>query len=239
MSPTREENRLLARGRILDAARALFADRGVEQVTVAEVAQRAGVARATVFNHFTSKHALIDAITADVLVYYVGMLDRALADEETPVPTLIRALFDWMGFGIEQFHDFYRGVFREITRLVVGLDEGSAADAVRIDGLERLTKLLQRGLERAELDATHTPEDLTIALHSLSNGTITHWLYEDASDSLRDRMRRAAEIFLGGVAIEDATARNLPLPNLAPEIDSPSTMVPPTGPTLKERGIDS
>ena len=56
----RDEKRSEQRDRILEAARGLFADRGPEAVTVAEVADAAGVARATVFNHFGSKHALLD-----------------------------------------------------------------------------------------------------------------------------------------------------------------------------------
>ena len=39
-----------------------------------------------------------------------------------------------------------------------------------------------------------------MAIDSLANGTINHWLYEDTSGSLRERMRRAADVFLGSVA---------------------------------------
>ena len=31
-------------------------------------------------------------------------------------------------------------------------------------------------------------------------GTITHWLYDGASEPLEKRMRRAADVYLGGVA---------------------------------------
>jgi AcrR family transcriptional regulator len=79
-----------------------------------EVAELAGVVRATVFNHFGSKGALVEAITEGVLDAWAGILENALADETTSTPTLVRALFEHMGFGIEQFHGFYRGVFREI-----------------------------------------------------------------------------------------------------------------------------
>ena len=57
-----------ARGRILVAAQQLFADHGPDEVTMTEVAKEAGVARATVFNQFGSKHALIEAITENVLL---------------------------------------------------------------------------------------------------------------------------------------------------------------------------
>src|SRR5262245_12972099 len=133
------------RERILAAARELFASRGFEGATMEEIAARAGVARATVFNHFGSKHALVEAITASVFDYYALMLDQALADEASPTPALVRALFEQMGAGIEQFHGFYRQVFREIMKIQVGLEEGSSAARAAERTQERLTRLLAAG----------------------------------------------------------------------------------------------
>jgi AcrR family transcriptional regulator len=214
MSSLRERNRNEQRERILDAARELFATRGLEQVAMAEVADAAGVARATVFNYFASKHALVEAITEETFAYYRGMLEHALADERASTPALVRALFEHMGAGIELFHPFYRGIFREIVRIQLGLDEGGAAQRMRESALGLLRAVLARGQERGELVRDHAPEDLAAAFDALSNGTIVHWLYEDTSGSLRERMQRAAEIFLGPVASAPA-ARDEPLPDLS------------------------
>jgi TetR/AcrR family transcriptional regulator, cholesterol catabolism regulator len=54
--------------RILDAAVACFAERGFEETTMQAIAERADVARATVFNHFPDKQALLN-----------GYLDRRRA----------------------------------------------------------------------------------------------------------------------------------------------------------------
>ena len=92
MSNPREDKRDAQRERILDAARERFADRGFDAVTMSEIAARAGVARATVFNHFGSKHALVEAITKSVFDYYALLLESALADTRTSTPRLVRAL---------------------------------------------------------------------------------------------------------------------------------------------------
>jgi AcrR family transcriptional regulator len=176
------------------------------------------VARATVFNHFESKYALVEAITEEVLAYYRAMLERALADERASTPALVRALMDHMGWGIEQFHPFYRGVFRELVKIQVGLDEGGAAERQRDAALERLRRLMARGQARGDITDALPAADLACAFDSLANGTIINWLYEDTSGSLRERMRRAAEVFLGAVAV--GVARDEPLPDLMPDVDA-------------------
>lgn len=211
----REQNRSQQRERILNVARTLFATRGFDSVTVADIAQVAGVARATVFNYFSSKHSLVEAITEEVYAYYEGMLERALADEQTSTPDLVRALFEQMGAGIQLYQGFYQGVFREVAKLQVGLDEGGPASRVRERALACLEELLARGQERGELEAGFRSLDLAHAFDALSNGTINHWLYDDTSKPLAERMASAAEIFLGSVAHGPAV-RSEPLPDLFP-----------------------
>jgi len=210
-SPRSLKNRA-QRERILDAARALFASRGFDAVTMGDVAEEAGVVRATVFNHFGSKAGLVEAITEGVLDAWAGLLDNALADETTSTPTLVRALFDHMGFGIEQFHGFYRGVFREIMKVQVGLEEGGVAVAANARAHTKLERLIARGQQRGDLSRAFASDDLVSTFMSLANGTITRWLYEAAAGSLRERMRSAAEIWLGAVAT--GARRDEPLPDL-------------------------
>ena len=53
------------RARVLEAARRLFAERGVEAVTMEEVAREAGVAKGTVFNRFGDRAGLALALLDD------------------------------------------------------------------------------------------------------------------------------------------------------------------------------
>ncbi|MFF5492123.1 TetR/AcrR family transcriptional regulator [Streptomyces aquilus] len=57
-APTRVERRRATRARILDSARALFAERGFERTTIRAVAAAAGVDPALVMQHFGTKREL-------------------------------------------------------------------------------------------------------------------------------------------------------------------------------------
>src|SRR5262249_42662504 len=72
-----ERNRL----RILDAARELCAERGLE-VTLDDVAHRAGVGVGTVYRRFPDKEQLIDALFEERLVEFSAIGEEALAAED-------------------------------------------------------------------------------------------------------------------------------------------------------------
>ncbi|MGW4123923.1 TetR/AcrR family transcriptional regulator [Nocardia sp. NPDC004711] len=59
---SRVERRLQTRRQILDAARALFAERGYVETTIRGIAQHAGVDPALVMQHFGNKKTLYDAV---------------------------------------------------------------------------------------------------------------------------------------------------------------------------------
>jgi AcrR family transcriptional regulator len=192
------------RQRVLDAAGGLFAEHGFDDVTMADIAAGANVARATVFNYFGSKYTIVETMTETVLDVFGAMLDHALADETTPTPDLLRTLFEEMGHGIESQRTFFRGVFREIARIQLGLDESAVAQRANEQAHDRLLRLVERGQARGDLNGSLEAAAVAQAFRSLANGTITGWLYTEEPDSLVDRMRAAAEVFLSAVARKPA-----------------------------------
>lgn len=63
----RARRKTATRGRLLVAARELFAESGFDEITVAAIARRAGVAHGLLFHHFGSKQGLYRAVLDEVV----------------------------------------------------------------------------------------------------------------------------------------------------------------------------
>src|SRR3982750_3325596 len=62
----RERKRIDTRGRIMAAASGLFLQRGIESVTVDEIAAAADVGKGTVYNYFEAKEDMVVAMVVEL-----------------------------------------------------------------------------------------------------------------------------------------------------------------------------
>jgi AcrR family transcriptional regulator len=84
-SPRRDEQARQTRMAILDAAHALFVERGYVGTTIADVAARAGVSPETIYSAFRNKRTLLKRLT-----------DIRAAGDEQPIPVAERDQFQQM-----------------------------------------------------------------------------------------------------------------------------------------------
>ena len=73
------------RERLLDAAQAMIEDTGWSSVTMARVAERAGVSRQTVYNEFSNKHGLAEQLAMRELARFLDVVRERMAAETTLV----------------------------------------------------------------------------------------------------------------------------------------------------------
>lgn len=89
----RQQQQKVREEAILDATRVMLARKGYDLMTVDEVAAEAGIAKASLYKHFSSKESLAAAVM-------IELLDRALAFMETlpaemPPMEQMQALLRW------------------------------------------------------------------------------------------------------------------------------------------------
>ena len=135
------------RRRLLDAAEALFRERGLD-VGVAEIAERAGVGRGTLFRNFASKEDLIAAIVVERMSEAVEEA-RALLDAADPGEALFEFL--WIIAGRQQLD---RGLFEAVgdAWLVNDGIRAAHAEVVGVMG-ELLGRAQDAGAVRADVGA--------------------------------------------------------------------------------------
>jgi AcrR family transcriptional regulator len=80
-----------ARGRLEQAALALYTERGFEQTTVAEIAERAGLTERTFFRHFADKREVLFAGASSLQDFLVSAL-AGTADSVAPIDAVAAAL---------------------------------------------------------------------------------------------------------------------------------------------------
>jgi AcrR family transcriptional regulator len=83
MTPLRQAQRELTRGRIRDAARDLFYEHHYDATTMDEIAMAAGLRRSTVYLHFRDKAEIL----ADIIADYAPKAKAILATLPGPTPT--------------------------------------------------------------------------------------------------------------------------------------------------------
>lgn len=82
------EHREQTRSKLFAALAALMAERGFDAITLAEIAQAAGVGRTAVYNHFPDKEALLLGFITHETEQYTATLQRSLDDIDDPVEQL-------------------------------------------------------------------------------------------------------------------------------------------------------
>ena len=78
------EHRAQQEAAILDAARALLAEGRAEVPSLAEVARRTGLARPSIYQYFSSREALLDAVIADMFPRWSAYVTGRMAGESAP-----------------------------------------------------------------------------------------------------------------------------------------------------------
>lgn len=143
-SPRRSRKRSRTRGELVEAALALFEERGFDEVSVDAIAERADLARATFFLHFRAKHELLREWSRR-LAAEAANAARERSGRESALAEL-RALLDRLGPPGGP-RGRARGAMLRETLAASGSDEAGTAP----DLLDHVESLIARGQRRGEL----------------------------------------------------------------------------------------
>jgi AcrR family transcriptional regulator len=178
------------RERILDTAYGLFSQRGVHDVGIDELIERAGVAKATLYRHFPSKDALVLAFLEQREQRWTyGWVEAEARRRATAPEEQLLAIFDLFD---EWFHrdDFEGCSFINVLLEIGNLDHPIGRASA--DYLEHIRSVVRTLAQEAEL---REPEVFALSWHILMKGSIVQ-----AAEGDRDAAKRAQA--LGRLLIE-------------------------------------
>ena len=189
------------RQRILDAAKALFAERGFG-VSLHDIAARAGVGVGTIYRHFPEKKPLIDAVFAEQLAEMKVLFERALADPD-PWRSIV-----WVHEQALERQAANRG----LKEMLLGTPEApERAHQIRAQLHPLAARLIERGKAAGVVRADCETQDFGLLY------TMLGAVMDASADVDPDLWRRYFVIALQGLRPEGAPLESLPVPALPPE----------------------
>jgi AcrR family transcriptional regulator len=175
---------------MLSAAAEVIRERGLENVRVSDVAERAGTSAPAVLYYFTTKAELLkDALTSAEEAYYEE-LERELGALESARQRLVRIVAGGAGDG-----DYDASLWMELWAKALS-DPELAATRADLDGRwrEAIAGVVAYGQRRGEFGPHADPDEFAVLLASLLDGLAVQIALGDA-EVTPERARELALVF--------------------------------------------
>ncbi|WP_313674666.1 TetR/AcrR family transcriptional regulator [Mycolicibacterium sp.] len=191
---------------LVAAAQQMFAERPVEEVTVEEIGQHAGVAVGSIYNNFGSKEGLYAAVVARALDVDRDYMDRAYTPDRDPIEQLLAASEQYLRFALDHPQFFRMLAFPTKPSPYPAAAATTALLALRVDGQNaRMVDAIERGI--ADGSIRHLdPQSTATILWASWNGIISlAWRHDDLQQSpeeLAVLIERAADLVSYGLRLK-------------------------------------
>lgn len=199
----RERRKLEVRGRLLQAAQALFEEKGVQAATVAEICERADVAHKTFFNHFPAKQDLVRAMAEESIEVLLAEIDAARCGGATTAQR-IRLFFDSVAARAAVAGPMHRDLLTGIIHAAQQADD-EPANARRLHAA--FGAIVRDGIDAGEVTRGHPAETLTETILGVYYALMFNWANLDGYPIV-ERARSAAAFLAEALAPHKAADRD-------------------------------
>jgi AcrR family transcriptional regulator len=198
----RARRKLELRGRMLEAAAALFDEHGVHATRVAEICERADVAQKTFFNHFASKAQLLRALAEEGSEQLLADIERARRGGSN-TPGRLSLFFEGVAARAAPAGPMHRELLTELIHAIH--ESGTESDQAR-----RLHAafgaLVSDGIRGGDVTRRHAPETLTEMVMGAYYALMFNWANLDAYPI--HEKARATAAFLADALASDVQTEN-------------------------------
>jgi AcrR family transcriptional regulator len=172
----RETNTIKTRTRILKASRLLFKEKGYESTMIDEVAEKAEVSKATLYNYFPNKESLLLGTTEDELKTMHFLIETEFAHLENSEQKLRRVL---------EYLIIDSSPYIELSRKITYLNscEDHALYKTRLDMINLYKDLIIAAQSEGIFKKEIPPDDITDLVMGAYFISQFNWAHVDAYSS--------------------------------------------------------
>jgi AcrR family transcriptional regulator len=191
-------SKIRTRRKVLDAARALFTERGYEAATIRDIARSAGMSTGAVFANFQDKADLFEAILMEDAEKVAELMRAAAATEGSAATRLIAVLSAGYGYYLDNLPLLQATLAQSWLRpLNAELRARSASKVL----LGVVGDVLREGAERGELRQGFDVRLVSELLWDTYQANYRRAIYDGWSlETLRARLTEQVELVLSGLA---------------------------------------
>jgi AcrR family transcriptional regulator len=172
-----------ARGRLAQAAMELYTERGFDETTVAEIAERAGLTERTFFRYFADKREVLFS-GGEVLIDLLVRTTAGVPESVAPFAAAAAGL-DAISAGLQTRHDFAR----KRARIIATTPELQERELIKLASLSTALAEALRGRGVGEPAASLTAE-VAIAMFRIA---FDRWVDETNQRALPELMRESLD----------------------------------------------
>jgi len=198
---------------IVEVARKIIATRGMEALTVREIAREVGISDGDIYRHFASKKDILMLLIEDIEKTLLEAVERAASEKSEPLESLENVLKAHLSY-VEQRRGVSLIVISETVRLT---DKNLRKRMFEVVNryLNAIEELLARGVKSGQISQDIDLGTAALTFFALVHATVTLWALSNSSFSLAKKNKLLWESYMASVAVRppdgktQETGRNL------------------------------
>jgi AcrR family transcriptional regulator len=204
--PERQEKRRKkhkdGRTRILQAALAEFSERGYHASTIDSIADRAGIAKGTVYRYFKTKEALFLALKEDTMTEFVELARKDLSGEDDILVIIERVIRMYLSF-FERNSAFFKVIIQEHKEFGTEFSEKFINELIlALPGLKRRCWKASRSGRLKQMNYF----TVFYGIIGFLNGVIQKWLHDGGEGPLVAETDTVIEVLFYGFVVQPSSA---------------------------------
>ena len=192
---------------IAQVAKAVFAERGYQQATLEEIAQQAGMSKATIYLYYKNKDDLFLHVVEKLVETAIAETTQAAEAPGAPLDKLARLVCGKMAF-YEHEREFFRIYLNEKHGLEVTPKDPHKRllRHMYLQGVDMLARVLQEGMDAGVLRPMETRR-LAFFLQEMMSTVLGQRIQGKAKTSVEEDAKQLLDLFLYGAQCQEEHLR--------------------------------